>query len=162
MIDYNELREEAKKKIRIADHMLFVTYPLIKDPKLLIAVIENIFLTLTNTTGYILYYERKFKNVPSFFDTFESKYRVFSEKIVEKYKIDKNYLEFLKKIRNILIAHRRSPMEFSRKDKFVICSSDYKLEVLGVNEIKDYLEKAKSFFSLIDKIIKRNEILERN
>jgi hypothetical protein len=159
-MDYKKYREDAKKNIQVADHMLFVTYPLIKDPKLLLAVMENMFLTLTNSMRYLLYYERMFKRVPSFFDTFESKYRLFSEKIIGNYEINEEDLQFLRRIKNILVAHKRSPIEFARRDQFVICSDDYNLEVLGINDIKDYLNKTKKFFYTIDKIIKRNELNE--
>jgi hypothetical protein len=124
MDEYKRFRDEARKDIKIADHMLFVTYPLIRDPKLLLAVLENIFLTLTNTMGYVLYYERKFKRVPSFFDTFESKYRVYVEKIVSRYDISPEYSTLLKRVKEILVAHKRSPIEFSKRDQFVICSEE--------------------------------------
>ena len=154
---YHHLKNEAQKKITLADHMLFVTYPLIKDSKLLLAVIENVFLALTSSVAYLLYYERMFKRVPPFFDTFESKYRIFSEKCLEKYGIEESYLEFLRDIKEILLAHKRSPIEFSRKDQFVICSDDYQLKVLNISEIKDYVARAKDFFITIDSIVKRLE-----
>lgn len=142
--------------------MLFVTYPLIKDPKLLLAVMENLFLAITNSLRYVLYYERQFKRVPSFFDTFESKYRVFSEKVVGRYGFPEEYLGFIRKVKEILVAHKRSPIEFSRKDQFVICSDDYNLEVLGLEDIKDFLGKTKSFFSKIDLLVQEGEKIERN
>lgn len=162
MEDYRKYREEAKKNIAVADHMLFVTYPLIKDPKLLLAIMENIFLTLTNSMRYLLYYERRFKRVPSFFDTFESKYRIFAEKIVPSYNLDEDVLTFLRRVKNILVAHKRSPIEFSRKDQFVICSDDYKLEVLGIKDLKHFLDRTKQFYTTMDKIIQRREADERD
>ena len=157
---YQRLREEAKKKLSLADHMLYVTYPLVKDPKLLLAVMENIFLALTHTLGSLLYYERMFKRVPPFFDTFESKYRVFSEKCVERYGIEQEYLNLLRNVKEILIAHKRSPIEFSRKDQFVICSDDYQLKVLKISEIKEILAKTKEFNTRIENILKELETKE--
>ncbi|MFP4112562.1 MAG: hypothetical protein ACLFPQ_03665 [Candidatus Woesearchaeota archaeon] len=162
MEDYKRYGKEAKKNIQVADHMLFVTYPLIKDPKLLLAVMENMFLSLTNSMRLLLYHERTYKRVPSFFDTFESKYRVLSEKAALRYGITQETLDFLRHVKNVLVAHKRSPIEFSRRDQFVICSDDYKLEVLGIEEIKDYLKKAKQFNLLAENIVARNEESERN
>ena len=59
MEKYEELRDMARKKIQIADHMLTMTYPMIKDPKLLLAVMENIFLALTNSIAASLLNEIK-------------------------------------------------------------------------------------------------------
>ena len=43
MESYEIARDKAKRHVKIADHMLTQTYPLIQDPKLLIAVMDNIF-----------------------------------------------------------------------------------------------------------------------
>lgn len=154
---YQRLLAEAKKKLALADHMLFVTHPLLKDPKLLLAVMENLFLAQTHTMGSLLYYERIFKRVQPFFDTFESKYRIFSEKCAVRYNLDPDYLDFLRSIKDVLVAHKRSPIEFSRKDQFVICSDDYELKVLNVSEIKGFVAKTKQFYADIHSLILRLE-----
>ena len=64
MEQFQESRDNAKKKIQIADHMLGVTYPLVKDTKLLVVIMENIFLAYTNAMAAILYHERLFKRIP--------------------------------------------------------------------------------------------------
>ena len=104
MEKFQENREKAKKNLKIADHMLGVTFPLVKDTKLLLAVIENIFLSYTNAIAAILYFERAFKRIPPFQETFESKLNMFRERCVEKYKIDKSYLTEVQDIRDIIIV----------------------------------------------------------
>ncbi len=150
---YQRVKQEAKKKISLADHMLSVTYPLVQDSKLLLAVLENIFLALTHTMATLLYYERMYKRVPPFFDTFESKYRLFSEKCVPRYALEEDYLHFLRDIKEILMAHKRSPIEFSRKDQFVICSEDYQLKILHPADIKVFMAKTKGFFNMVDSLL---------
>ena len=158
---YQRLRQEAKRKISLADHMLSVTYPLVRDSKLLLAVLENLFLALTHTMAMILYYERIYKRVPHFFDTFESKYILFSEKCVPRYRFDEKYLSFLRDVKEILVAHKRSPIEFSRNDQFVICSEDYELKILAPNDIKKYLSKTKDFFNMVDSLLGELEIKDK-
>ena len=85
MEKFQELREISQKKILLADHILTQTYPLLKDPKLLIAAVDNIFLAYSNSMGALLHYERLFKRVPSFTDNFESKMRVLKEYCMEKF-----------------------------------------------------------------------------
>ena len=60
MESFHEYRDQAVKHIKTADHMVSVTYPLVKDPKLLVAVIDNIFLALTNSMTAILHFDRTF------------------------------------------------------------------------------------------------------
>ena len=120
MEQFQEYREKAGYKLKIADHMLTMTYPLVKDTKLLLIILENIFLSMTYAMTAILYYERLFKRIPAFTDNFESKFHMFKEKCVNRYNIDIKYLRVMKDLKDILIEHKKSPMEFERKGKFVI------------------------------------------
>ena len=158
---FQEVREKANKHIHIADHMLSFTYPLVKYNKLLLAVIENIFLAYTNAIGSLLYFERTFKRIPPFQENFESKFTMFKETCVLRYKFDKNYVVDIQDLKNIILAHRKSPMEFSRKDRFVICSNNYKIETIGTNELKKHIDKAKLFIQEITNITNKDEGLFR-
>ena len=144
---------EAKHYLKIADHMLIITYPLVKDPKIMVAVIENIFLSFTKAMGAILYYERYNKRIPPFHETFESKFNMFRLKIVNKYKIKKDYVKLIEDIKSIILEHKKSPIEFIRKELFVICSKDYKVSTLSVKSMKTYVSKAKLFIADISNLI---------
>jgi len=157
MEKFQELREVAQKKLKIADHMLTMTYPFVQDPKLLVAVVENLFLALTNAMGSVLHYERVFKRIPGFQDTFTSKLAVFQEKCVERYNIDKEHVKLMQDLRDIIIAHRESPVEFSKNDKFVICSDDYRMKTISLNDIKEYVKKTKLFIQKTNTLISKNE-----
>ena len=142
---YNEEREGALKKIRVADHMLTMTYPIVQDPKILMAVLENIFQSMESSISSILYYERKYKRIPPFQDTFESKFNMFRMRCVERYSIPKEYLTLISEIKEIILKHKESPIEFRRKDKFVICSENYDIKTISIKDIKDFLIKSKLF-----------------
>ncbi|MBD3203895.1 hypothetical protein GF327_06350 [Candidatus Woesearchaeota archaeon] len=157
MEKYQELKKKALRCIAVADHMLTMTYPLVEDPKLLVAVIENIFLGITNIMGALLYYERIYKRVPAFSDTFESKFNIFKKKCIKRYDINRNYLNFMLEVKEIVAENKKSPLTFSRKDKFVICSDNYRLKTLSVDDLKTHLEKAKLFIHEICSIIDKNE-----
>jgi hypothetical protein len=153
MEKFQEARDKAKKNIQIADHMLSVTFPLVKDTKLLLAVIENIFLAYTNSIAAILHYERLLKNIPPFQETFESKFSMFRERCVHKYNFDKSHLTEIQDIKNIIVEHKKSPIEFKRGDKFVICSDSYNIKTVSIEDIKRYINRAKVFIEAIDNIV---------
>ncbi|MFH1770410.1 MAG: hypothetical protein ABH828_02530 [archaeon] len=157
MEEFQLARDKALKNIRVADHMLIMTYPMVRDPKLLLAVLENIFSSLTNAFSSLLYYERTFKRIPIFNDDFDSKFALFKDKLVSKYDINKEYLNLIETIREILVEHKRSPVEFSRGERFVICSSNYRMKTLSVNDIKKYVAKTKLFVADMDRLVRRNE-----
>ena len=157
MEQFQEVRDKAKRNIQIADHMLGVTFPLVKDPKLLLAILDNLFLAYSNAISAIIYHDRLFKKVPPFQDNFESKFNIFKERSIITHKLDKSYLQEIQDLKDILSEHKKSPLEFSRKDRFFICSDNYHMKSVGINEITKYLSKAKIFIEEVDNILKKNE-----
>ena len=161
MEQFQEQRESAIRKLANADHMLNMTYPLVKDPRLLLAIVENLFLAMTNAMNSILYYERTFKKIPAFPENFEFKLKLFSEQCVQKYKIEKESVPILRKLKQIILEHKKSPVEFARSNAFIICNKDYKMEKITPELLKAYLSKAKVFIGQTKDITKENERIFR-
>lgn len=157
MEKFQEARDKARKKLKVADHMITMTYPLVRDTRLLIAVMENLFLALTNSMASVLYYERLFKRIPPFHDNFDSKFNMFRAKIVPRYKIDTSHIHMLNEIKDIIIQHKKSPVEFTRKDMFVIASNTYNLKTISVDQIKKYIAKSKMFLEEMEGIVSKDE-----
>ena len=157
MEKFQELREKSKKKILLADHILTQTYPLLKDPKLLLSVVENIFLAYTNSIGSLLHYDRLFKRIPHFQDNFDSKFKMFRERCTEKYNIKQEDINTIKEIKYIIVQHRKSPFEFVREDRLVICSDNYNMKTIKVDELKKMMTNAKEFVDKINNITIKNE-----
>lgn len=157
MEKFQEAREKARKKLKIADHMITMTYPLVQDTRLLISVMENLFLALTNSMASVLYYERLFKRIPPFHDNFDSKFNMFRAKVVPRYKIDTSNIHMLNEIKDVIIQHKKSPVEFTRKDMFVIASDSFNLKTISVDQIKKYISKTKIFLDEMESIVSKNE-----
>ena len=154
---FQELRGIAKNKIQLADHILTTTYPLVKDAKLLLVVLENIFLGMTNAMSSVLYYERIFKRVPPFTDNFSSKLDLFREKVQRRYKVDESYLSLIQTIKELIVLHKQSPVEFVKQDRLVICSENYSIKTVTPEQIKNYLNKAKLFIQEASNIVSKDE-----
>lgn len=157
MEEFQVLRDKALQKIRIADHMLFMTYPVIKDPKLLLAIVENIFVSLDSGVGALLHYERLFKKIPPFNDTYPSRLEMFRSRMVPKYSFSKNQVNLISDVKSILSEHKSSPVSFIRKDKFVICSPTYSMKTIDINLVKKYIFETKVFLNQVNKIVSENE-----
>src|SRR3989344_2794089 len=140
----NESRDKAIKKLQIADHMLTQTYPKINDPKLLLAVLENLFLALTNAMAALLHHERVNKRIEDFADTFDAKYNLFKLSVVDCYGLDRDHVSFLAEIKDLLVSHRKSPVEFSRNGALVIADDRYQLTALTAASMKENLAKTKT------------------
>jgi hypothetical protein len=140
-----DLRRESIRRLEVADHMIYMTYELVKDPKLLISILENIFLSNTYAITAALNFERKYKNIPMFIDTFDDKMRVFEQYCMKKYNINPKHTQTIKKIKDIIHSHRKSPVEFIRNDNFVICSDTYAMHTISPDLIKEYIKISKEF-----------------
>ena len=159
MEKFQELRDISNKKIMLADHILTQTYPLLKDPKLLLSTVDNIFLAYSKSIGSLLHYERLFKRIPNFQDDFYNKLVMLRNECAEKYNIKQEDINRIKEIKEIIVQHRKSPVEFVREDRFVICSDDYSMKIIDVNELKVMLANAKEFICKVNNITKKNEII---
>jgi len=147
----------SKKKIIIADHILTQTYPLINDAKLLLPVIENIFLAISYSMSSLIFYELYLRRIRPFQDNFIAKFNIFLTKCVPSYNIRKEHVLLIQNLREILIARKKSPIEFLRKDRFVICSGDYNLTTISFEQTRLYLNNAKEFINHINHILNSEE-----
>lgn len=153
---YQEDFELAKNKFKIVDHMVNVTYPMLRDTRLLMSSLENLFFVYSNAMSALLHYERLYKRIPPFNNTFESKFFMYSRTCQSKFNLEKDYAIIMQEIKKFVIEHKKSPVEFSKNDKFVICSNTYDTMVLTHSKLKDYLTKAKLFIEEINSIIYKN------
>lgn len=141
--------------------MLTMTYPVLKEPKILFSVAKNILAALEETMTAILEYERLFKRISPFNDTFDAKFTIFRNQVVPRYDLDKSYAKTMMDLREIVAAASKSPMEFSRKEKYVICSDSYEIRTLTEQDLKKILFKAKIFIDKAHIITTKNDGLFR-
>ncbi len=154
MEQFNELMESAEKKLNFADHILSTTYPLVKDPKLLLSVAENLFLAFSYSMASLLYYEKCYKRISHFPDNFGIKLQIFKDKCAGRYGIEDEQLKAMQELKEILIAHKKSPVEFPRKESFMIFNESYEAKALTQDLLKDCLQKAKLFIKKLSTIIR--------
>ena len=154
MDDFQTAQEKAKQYLDNADHILSTTYPLVKEPKLLVAVMDNIYLSLLNAVNASLNFERANKRIKPFHDSFENKLDIFEKEILKKYNLNPEYIKLIKNINSLLENHKKSTMEFPRKDVFVICTNDYKIKTLSMQEMKSVVLETKNFLRDINLIMK--------
>ena len=161
MEQFQLFRQNSLKSIKLADHMLTITFPVVKDPKLLITILSNIYKSLDSSMSAIVYYDRLFKRIPPFTDEFDSRYTIFRNKSVRLYSIDQKYPMLINQIKTILDKHKKSPIEFVKNNKFVICNEEYKTDSIGVKDIKEFIAQTKEFNEVMEKIIGKNEDIFR-
>jgi len=150
---YEQSLQNAQKTIQVADHMMNVTYKVVADPKLLLAIIDRIRNSLSYGMSSILHYERLYKRIPPFQESYESMYHSFKSRITRRYNINIEYLTLIQEVDDIMKQHKKSPIEFRRQDKFVICSENYRMKVISIDKIKEFIEKTKQFIKETENMV---------
>ena len=155
MDPFYKLLKESNTSFSTADHLTYVTYPLIKETKLSITIIENLYLSVNKAMDAIIYYDRLYKRINPVAENFNSRFDVFKTKCARRYNIDEKYIKLIKELRNIVVSHKDSPMEFVRRDKFVICSESYtSIKTIDINKLKEYIILTRLFLEKINSIAK--------
>lgn len=149
------LVEKANKSLNTADHLTYITYPLLKDVKLIVTITENLYKSYVYAMDAFLTYERLYKRIPIFPEDFNSRFDIFKTKIVKRYNIDREHVLLMSDLKKIIDHRRKSPIEFIRKDKLVICSDNYKMRTINYDKIKDYLNKSKPFFTRLNRVLRK-------
>ena len=132
--------DEAARRIRTADHMLTMTFPLVKDPKLLIAVLSNLCKSMDLSMAGTLEREK----IP-FSNSEQGRLAAYKRYLSRKLRTPPETLRAYEEMQSTLKEHAASSVAFRRNDKFVICNEGYKLRTLTESTAKKYVALAKTF-----------------
>ncbi|MEK6885842.1 MAG: hypothetical protein AABX17_02660 [Nanoarchaeota archaeon] len=138
-----ESLKKAVHNMRIADHMLYVTYPVIKDKRLLLKTLDQVYNSIIFTINSILQFDRLNKRI-TLASTAHENFDAFISKCVNRYNITQEEVATLKELLYLTENHRESALEFPRKEKIVIMSDALKTMVIDSERLKKYLNLAKS------------------
>lgn len=144
-----EAFERARILLRNADHMLVMTFPLVKDPKLLMAVAENLFQANMEATRAVLLHERT-QGLPPFHDSTDMIIHTFQTSCSKKHGLT---AELLTELKDLSSARKSAPMEFARKGMYVIAAQDYTMKTLSERQMKEFVSRSKQFFLQVKNII---------
>ena len=132
----------AEKDLRTIDHMVYVTFPLIKDKRLLLKVMQDIKNIIANCITSILQYEYLYKRISLYKDSREN-FKTFTEKCAARYNIHGGEIKLLLELFNFVEKHKESPFEFVKEEKIVILSENSKPTTLTLEKTKEFLIMAK-------------------
>jgi len=134
---------EAEKIIQTADHMVYVTFPLIKEKKILLKVLLETKTAIVNCINSILQYEYLFKRIPLYKES-EVNFKIFKEKCAPRYKITKQEINLIIELFDIVKKHKESQFEFIKNSKVVILSESLEPKTITIEKIKEFLTLSKS------------------
>lgn len=154
---FRELREKAKNNVKVADHMITMSYPMFRDPKILVSAVKNLYQATDNAVSSMLEYEKLFKRISVFHDSFDVKMNLFKQKLLPFYKLDNKYVKLFSTLQDLVRAHKESAVEFPRNDTFVMCSDTYEMRTISVKELKILVKETKDLVDDAYKVTSKHD-----
>ena len=154
MEKFVEYLEEAGKMIQTIDHMVYITFPLLKDKKLLLKILLDAKIAISKCINSILQYEYLYKKI-NLCKNPKTNFRIFKEQCTQRYNITKEETLLIEELFNLVEKHNQSPFEFVRNNKIIILSENLKQNTLTIEKTKEFLFLAKSVLNKAEKMIRR-------
>lgn len=148
--DYLTAWNNAQQQQHIARHLLEVTFPLSKDPKILLGVVYNLSSASNYALDALLLSEGILPKP-------ELNQKISDLKLRSKHPslLSSEEIKFLYSLQDIEKSHQKSPMEFQRDKKLVICDSNYGMKIISPSEVRSQVKQIESLLQQISVIIKR-------
>ena len=153
MEKFQENLAQAIKNLQIADHMAYVTYPLINDRRLLLKIFDEIYKSLMGCINTILNYEYLYKRIRLYKENKEN-LQTFMNKCAKNYGLTNEQIKKINEIITLNQKHKQSAMEFVKKDKIVILSDSLGTQTLDLLKVKEYLLLTKELLMKINSKLK--------
>jgi len=143
MEKFLEKLTEAEKIIKTTDHMVYTSFPMVKDKRLLLRVLSEIKSAITICITSILQYEYLYKRI-NLYKKPKENFRIFTEKCANNYMITREEIKIILELFEIVEKHKKSSMEFIREDKIIILSDKLEPKTLTLEKTKEFLETSKN------------------
>ncbi|HLD04621.1 MAG TPA: hypothetical protein VJG90_02780 [Candidatus Nanoarchaeia archaeon] len=153
MEPHEDLLLQSQRQLEIAHHLLDESYPFVKDPKMLPAILEHIYYALDYSITALLRFERNHKRIAAYKDDFDEKYALL-KKVAKRYKLKATGLD---EIQVLFVKQKVTLIAFVRKEDFVMV--DHKIHTLSTAKLKGFLSKTKVFIDGIHNSL-RTEVLK--
>ena len=153
MEKYKELMREANIDLKTADHMIYVTYPLINDPKIIISIVDKLYKVLIKSVDAVLNYDYLYKRISRVPEDLREKLEIFDDFSIKRYNFSREVLILIRDLKELLDFREGSKVEFVRRENYVVCSSGYNTKTINIRKVKDYVNQTKEFVLKINKLL---------
>jgi hypothetical protein len=151
MEKFNQLLKQARESFSTADHLAYVSFPMIREPKMLYVIAEALHKTAMQVITALLYYEKMYKRIMTIPQEEGARIQML-EKLAPKYKLSNGVVDAVKDLSEIMQKYKESPMTFSRGDKFVMSTDVFNLKMLDANLLKNHVLSVRTLLERVEAI----------
>lgn len=145
--------DNGNKLFRAADHLAYITYPFLKDNKLLMSITENLYNSLISIITALLQFEAYNRRIDYMPDNLSDKLSILKEHCAIRYNLNEAHIKIIQDLHNLMKERKTSIMEFYRNDKFIVYN-DSGVRSISINTLRSYLFTSKDFIRKVNLIIK--------
>ena len=153
MEKFIENLNKAASLLQTADHLLYMTYPLIREKRLLLKILSDINTATANIINAILQYEYFYKRI-NLYKEGKTNFQTFKEKCASRYNINQEQITKILEIFDLTEKHKKSPFEFVRNDKIVIMNNAIRIDTITIEKMKDYIFLCKDLLRKAENVIR--------
>jgi len=150
--------KSAERALKVADHLAYVTYPLIKENKICLQIISELNIFSIYIINSILQYEYYFKNIQLYSNP-KDNLETFRSQCVPKYGFSDNEIKVLFEVMRLAEAHKKSPMEFVKDMNVVIMTDSMRTEIMNIDKVKGFIRELKGFLEKIRLRLSQNRLV---
>ncbi|MCW1296381.1 MAG: hypothetical protein OH319_01735 [Candidatus Parvarchaeota archaeon] len=148
-MEHLNILERARSEMKIADHMMYVTVPLLSEKMLMSSVIEHMYKAMVNSMLALLEYERYYKKIFSLPSDDKLVVDLFFERHgdeLEKAQIAKDLKEFF----GLYQTMKKSQIELKKDNELVIISDTFESIRIDEAKLKSYCEAMKKLLKIVE------------
>jgi len=149
-----ESLQKSIHSLKIADHILTITYPIIKDKRLLMKSLDSIYESIVYMINAVLQYDYLWKRINLSKNASEN-FEIFLRKCARRYDLDSQDLQNIEEIILLAEKHKKAPIEFLRRDKVIILSDNLNTLPIDTEILKKQLNITKSILAKIASILSK-------
>jgi hypothetical protein len=145
---------EAEKELKTIDHIIYITFPLLKEKNILIKSLLHTKEAIVKCINSILQYEYLHKRI-ELSDNPTTNFKLFKEKCSKRYSISEKEIKTIEELFDLVKSHRQSPMEFIKNGRVVILSNSMLGKTFTVEDVKRFLETSKNMVKKTKEVFKK-------
>ena len=131
--------------------MIYVTLPLLDDKRIFINAVNHLNKAIQMIIKQFMINETDYKRL-KYLPSDDLLINDFIKKYSIRLRLN-DYNEMINKLIRFNNVRQRSSIKLKKNDKFIVISPEYSMESLSINQIKEYLNKAKELIIKVGKYI---------
>ncbi|MCD6547300.1 MAG: hypothetical protein J7K22_01960 [Nanoarchaeota archaeon] len=152
-MDYLSLLKEAKRELGLADHILMVAFPIVRDKHIFLNVLTHADKSVILAIRAFIAKKKEARELRIIPESEELARRLFFEEFSKIVGITPSEKHLIQELKNVVIAHRKSQAEIKRGDEYIIFLPNFDSITINEQNVKRYLSIVRGFINKIEKVM---------